>query len=45
MKNRVEMLPMDAIAEFCRRWKIQEMALLGSVLMRILIQRVILMLS
>lgn len=23
---------MDKIAEFCRRWKIQEMAVLGSVL-------------
>lgn len=32
MKNWVEMVPMDAIAEFCRRWKIQEMALFGSVL-------------
>lgn len=25
-------LPMDAIAEFCKRWKIQELALFGSVL-------------
>jgi predicted nucleotidyltransferase len=26
------MLPMDKIAEFCRRWKIQEMAVFGSAL-------------
>jgi hypothetical protein len=26
------MLPMDEIAEFCRRWKIREMAVFGSVL-------------
>jgi predicted nucleotidyltransferase len=32
MKNLVEMLPQDEIAEFCRRWKIQEMAVFGSVL-------------
>ena len=32
MKNLVEILPMDKIAEFCRRWKIQEMAVFGSVL-------------
>jgi hypothetical protein len=32
MKNLVEMLPMDAISEFCRRWKIREMAVFGSVL-------------
>jgi len=32
MKNLIEMLPMDKIAEFCRRWKIQEMAVFGSVL-------------
>jgi predicted nucleotidyltransferase len=32
VKNLVEMLPMDEIAEFCRRWKIQEMAVFGSVL-------------
>jgi len=32
MKNWVKMLPMDEIAEFCRRWKIQEMAVFDSVL-------------
>jgi hypothetical protein len=32
VKNLVEMLPMDEIAEFCRRWKIREMAVFGSVL-------------
>ena len=32
MRNLVETLPMDEIAEFCRRWKIQEMAVFGSVL-------------
>jgi predicted nucleotidyltransferase len=32
MKNLIEMLPMDKIAEFCRRWKIQEMAVFGSAL-------------
>jgi len=32
MRNWVEMLPMDKIAAFCRRWKIQEMAVFGSVL-------------
>ena len=32
MRNLVEVLPMDKIAEFCRRWKIQEMAAFGSVL-------------
>ena len=32
MKNLVEMLPMSGIAEFCRRWKIQELAVFGSVL-------------
>jgi len=32
MKNLVEILPMDEMAEFCRRWKIQEMAVFGSVL-------------
>jgi predicted nucleotidyltransferase len=32
MRNWVEMLPMDKIAEFCRRWKIQEMAVFGSAL-------------
>jgi predicted nucleotidyltransferase len=25
-------LPMDAIAEFCRKWRIRELALFGSVL-------------
>ena len=25
-------LPMDAISEFCKRWKIREFALFGSVL-------------
>jgi len=32
MKNLIEMFPMDKIAEFCRRWKIQEMAVFGSAL-------------
>ncbi|MBC7242455.1 MAG: nucleotidyltransferase domain-containing protein [Anaerolineae bacterium] len=32
MKNLAEILPMEAIAEFCRRWKIREMAVFGSVL-------------
>ncbi len=32
MRNLVETLPMEEIAEFCRRWKIQEMAVFGSVL-------------
>jgi predicted nucleotidyltransferase len=32
MKDLVAMFPMDEIAEFCRRWKIQEMAVFGSVL-------------
>jgi len=32
MRNWVEMLPMDKIAAFCRRWKIQEMAVFGSAL-------------
>lgn len=32
MRNLVEMLPMEEIAEFCRRWKVQEMAVFGSVL-------------
>jgi predicted nucleotidyltransferase len=32
MKNLVKIFPMDEIAEFCRRWKIQEMAVFGSVL-------------
>lgn len=32
MRNLVEMLPMAEIAEFCRRWKIQELAVFGSVL-------------
>ncbi len=32
MKNLVEMLPMAEIAEFCQRWKIQELAVFGSVL-------------
>jgi len=32
MRNWVEMLPMEQIAAFCRRWKIQEMAIFGSVL-------------
>jgi len=32
MKNLVEMFPMAEIAKFCRRWKIQELAVFGSVL-------------
>jgi predicted nucleotidyltransferase len=32
MKNLADRLPMEKIAEFCRRWKIQEMAVFGSVL-------------
>jgi hypothetical protein len=32
MKNLVETLPMAEIAKFCQRWKIQELAVFGSVL-------------
>jgi hypothetical protein len=33
MKSRIEdLLPSDVIAEFCRRWKIAELAVFGSAL-------------
>lgn len=32
MKNLIEPLPMDEITQFCHRWKIQELAVFGSVL-------------
>jgi predicted nucleotidyltransferase len=32
MKNWAEMLPMVEIGKFCERWKIQELAVFGSVL-------------
>lgn len=32
MRNLVEMLPRTEIARFCQRWKIQELAVFGSVL-------------
>ena len=32
MKNFAGMLPMAEIAKFCQRWKIQELAVFGSVL-------------
>lgn len=32
MKNLIESLPMDEIAQFCHRWKIQELGVFGSVL-------------
>lgn len=32
MRNLAEMFPMDEIAKFCQRWKIQELAVFGSVL-------------
>jgi predicted nucleotidyltransferase len=32
MRDLVEMFPMPEIAKFCRRWKIQELAVFGSVL-------------
>ena len=32
MKNRAEMLPMAEIGKFCQRWRIQELAVFGSVL-------------
>jgi predicted nucleotidyltransferase len=32
MSNFITTLPMDEIAKFCQRWKIQELALFGSAL-------------
>jgi predicted nucleotidyltransferase len=32
MRDLVEMFPMAEIGKFCRRWKIQELAVFGSVL-------------
>ncbi len=32
MRNLVEMFPLTEIARFCQRWKIQELAVFGSVL-------------
>ncbi len=32
MRNLMEMFPPAEIAEFCQRWKIQELAIFGSVL-------------
>ena len=32
MSDRMKTLPMTEIAEYCRRWKIQELAIFGSAL-------------